>query len=89
MKKRTYPTLQAWMEATGTSRRELARKSGIKESFLSKILTKSRRCSVMNAWRLYEATDKAVPVDNLLLWFINDDGTRSERRFKKTTEKVA
>lgn len=89
MKKRTYDTLQAWMEATGTNRRELARLSRINESFLSKILSRSRRCSVLNAWRLSQATGGTVSVENLVKWFINDDGSRSERRVKKTPEKAA
>jgi transcriptional regulator with XRE-family HTH domain len=70
MRKRTYTSLQDWMERTGTTRRLLAKRAGIDESHLSKILSGSRRCSLEKALRLHEVT--TVPVDNLVRWLARD-----------------
>lgn len=64
--RRAYPTLQRYMEATGTTNRQLAKKVGITESHLSNILKKSRRCSLFIALKLSKAAN--VPVDTICEW---------------------
>jgi len=63
---RTYATLQAWMEATGTTTKELAGLAGIEYTHMSRLLTHSRRCSLEKAWRLHQVT--GVPMENLVRW---------------------
>lgn len=86
---RIYATLQEWMEATGNNKRSLAKLANIKESFLSKILTRSRRCSLVNAMRLHNATGGTVPVENLVRWFQSDTQSCSERLVKRQPRKHA
>jgi plasmid maintenance system antidote protein VapI len=54
------------MERTGTSADALAKLSGIRRPHLSKILTRSRRCSVVKAMRLWKVT--GVPIERLVEW---------------------
>ena len=64
--RRAYPTVQAWMEATGTNQQELARQLGISDSHLSNILSKSRRCSLFLALKISKYTN--VPIEALVEW---------------------
>ena len=61
-----YTSLQDWMERTGTSQIELSKMSGIAPPHLSKILSRSRRCSLLKALALSRIT--GVPVENLVKW---------------------
>ena len=63
---RPYPTLQAWMDDTGTNQRELARAVGIKDSHMSNILRKSRRCSLYIALKLSRHCN--VPIEAITEW---------------------
>jgi transcriptional regulator with XRE-family HTH domain len=74
--RKTYPTVQAWMEATNTTGERLAELTGIDRSHLSKLLTGSRRCSYEKAARLSDVT--GVPVENLVRWFLRDRRARSK-----------
>lgn len=65
-KQRAYPTVQAWMAATGTNQRVLAGRLGIKQSHLSNVLSKSRRCSLYLALKLSDLTN--VPIENIVEW---------------------
>lgn len=65
-KQRAYPTVQAWMAATGTNQVTLARKLGIKQPHLSNVLSKSRRCSLYLALKLSDLTN--VPIENIVGW---------------------
>lgn len=65
-KRRAYPTVQAWMTATGTNQRMLAARLGIKQSHLSNVLSKSRRCSLYLALKLSDITN--VPIENIVEW---------------------
>jgi transcriptional regulator with XRE-family HTH domain len=85
MKRRTYDSLQAWMEATGTTADTLSRRTGIGRSHLSRILSRSRRCSFEKAFKLSEVT--GVPVENILRWFMGDSQAISERAFNSTGAK--
>ena len=66
MKTKAYTSLQDWMERTGTTQAELARRAGIPQSQLSQLLKGSRRCSVMKALALSKVT--GVPVEKLVQW---------------------
>lgn len=77
MKTKTPATLQEWQEKTGTPTWELAQKAGIGVSHMSKILSRSRRCSIEKALRLHRVT--GVPIDNLLQWMSSDSESRFER----------
>lgn len=63
---KSYPTIQAWMEATGTNQTELARRVGINQSHLSNILRRSRRASLYVALRLSKLT--GVPIEVIAEW---------------------
>lgn len=63
---RAYPTVQAWMVATGTNQAELARRLGISEPHLSNILSKSRRCSLYVALKISKLTN--VPIESIVEW---------------------
>lgn len=65
-KQRPYVSVQAWMAATGTNQRELARLVGCKQSHLSNVLSKSRRCSLQLALKLCHVTN--VPLENIVEW---------------------
>jgi len=54
------------MVATGTNQRALAAKVGCKQSHLSNVLSKSRRCSLYLALRLMQVTN--VPIENIAAW---------------------
>jgi transcriptional regulator with XRE-family HTH domain len=84
-KQRIYGSLQEWMEGTGTTADTLSRRTGIGRSHLSRILSRSRRCSFEKAFRLSEAT--GVPVENILRWFMGDSEAISERVFKSQAAK--
>lgn len=64
--RRAYPTVQAWMEATGTNQSELARQLSISQCHLSNVLSKSRRCSFRLALDLSRITN--VPIETLAKW---------------------
>jgi transcriptional regulator with XRE-family HTH domain len=85
--RRPHATLQAWMEATGTTTQQLAALARIDNSHMSRILTRSRRCSLEKAWRLHEVT--GVPVENLVRWLKHEPGAKIEQSFKSGTQKVA
>lgn len=65
-RKRTYDTIQDWMEATGTNTTELARLIGCKKSHMSLVLRKSRRCSLDLALRLSKVT--GVSIETIAEW---------------------
>lgn len=65
-RRRPYPSIQAWLDATGTNQQELARRVGITQGHLSNILRKSRRCSLYLALRLSRETN--VPVELIADW---------------------
>ena len=64
--RRPYPTLQAWMDATGTNQVQLAKLAGTSQSHLCNILRKSRRASAILALRLSRVTN--VPIENIIEW---------------------
>jgi antitoxin component HigA of HigAB toxin-antitoxin module len=64
--RRAYPTVQAWMEATGTNQAQLAKLIGISEPHLSNVLSKSRRCSLYVALKITKLTN--VPIESLVEW---------------------
>ena len=66
MKTKQYKSLQDWMERTGTTQVELARRVRMPESQLSQLLKGSRRCSLMRALALSKVT--GVPVEKLVEW---------------------
>ncbi len=66
MKKRPYTSLHDWLDRTGTPQYVLARMCDISEPALSMLLRGSRRCSLVKALRLSEAT--GVPVEKLVEW---------------------
>ena len=63
---RAYPTVRAWMEATGTNQRALARRLDVSEPHLSNVLSKSRRCSLRLALKIMTVTN--VPLEGLVEW---------------------
>lgn len=66
MKRRTYDSLQDWLERTGTPVQTLAKLAGMDRTHLSRVLTHSRRCSLDAALRLHKVT--GVPVEKLVEW---------------------
>lgn len=66
MRNKPYRSLQDWMERTGTTQAELARRVRMPESQLSQLLKGSRRCSLMRALALSKVT--GVPVEKLVEW---------------------
>lgn len=64
--RRAFATVQAWMEATGTNQKVLAKQLGISEPHLSNILSKSRRCSLYVALKISKHTN--VPIESLVEW---------------------
>lgn len=54
------------MAATGTNQRALARLVGCKQSHLSNVLSKSRRCSLQLALKLMRVTN--VPIESIAEW---------------------
>ena len=63
---RPYPSIQAWMVATGTNQQQLAKLAGCSEPHLSNVLSKSRRCSLYLALRLSRITN--VAIEHIALW---------------------
>lgn len=84
---RTYATIQAWMEATGTTMHQLADLADIEYTCMSRLLTRSRRCSLEKAWRLHQIT--GVPVENLVRWQSAAKRATLEQSFKSDPTKVA
>jgi plasmid maintenance system antidote protein VapI len=76
MKRKPYATVQEWMERTGTSTDKLAKLARIDRSHLSKILSRSRRCSLEKALRLSMVT--SVPVETLIRWMADGRDSRSQ-----------
>ena len=62
--RRAYPTVHAWMEATGHSQYELAQQLGICDSHLSNILSKTRKPSLDVALKLSRMTN--VPIESIV-----------------------
>lgn len=65
-RKRIYPSVQAWKEATGTNSARLAKLVGCKPAHLSNVLSKSRRCSVELALKISKITN--VPLEAIVEW---------------------
>lgn len=65
-KRRRYRSVQDWMMATGTNNVTLARRLGIKESHMSNVLKKSRRCSLDVAVKMHKIT--GVPIETIAEW---------------------
>jgi len=61
--KRPYATVQAWMKATGTSQRELAKLLQVSESHLCNILRGNRKPSFNLALDLSAMTN--VPIETV------------------------
>ena len=80
---RPYASLQDWLERTGTQQKELAKRAGIKEPQMSRILSRSRRCSLKVALKLHEIT--GVPVQNLVAW----KGVRRRQMFEQALKRSA
>lgn len=83
-KRRPYKSLQDWMERTGTNQSVLAKRTGIHQSHISRILMKSVPCSLRNALILHETT--GIPIQNLVpAWSrLLARPSKSERTFKST-----
>lgn len=62
--KRAFPTVQAWLAATGTSQQDLAKCLGISQSHLSNILGGNRRASAPLALAISQMTN--VPIETLI-----------------------
>ena len=80
MTKRSYTSLQDWMERTGTPQVTLAALANVRQPHLSKILSRSRRCSIEVALRLSQVT--GVPVEKLVDWGKRARRARTDRAFK-------
>lgn len=85
--KRPYASLQDWLERTGTPQVTLSKLTGIKPPHLSKILSRSRRCSIEKALILSEVT--GVPVEKLVEWKTRRPRTTFERSLKRQIPKCA
>lgn len=73
--KRPYANIWDWMERTGTNQAQIAAMTKIKRSFLSLILSRSRRCSLENALKLSAVS--GVPVEKLFDKSTGDSAARS------------
>jgi predicted transcriptional regulator len=80
MKKREYVSLQDWLERTGTPIQTLAKLAKMDRTHLSRVLSHSRRCSLVAAMRLHEVT--GVPVEKLVEWKRCDPDAQIEHSFK-------
>lgn len=85
--KPVYSSLQDWMERTGTNQKQLARLARLSEPHLSRILTRSRRCSLDVALRLQHIT--GVPVENLVVWSGVRPRASFEHSLKRGSQKCA
>ncbi len=72
-KRKPYTSLQDWMERTGKSQADLAQLTGINRTFLSKILTGGRMCSMQNALKLHSVT--GVPIERMWKYGAKHDAT--------------
>lgn len=61
--KRAFPTVQAWMNATGTTQQELAKLLNMSQSHLCNILRGNRKCSLALALRIAHLTN--VPIETI------------------------
>lgn len=64
-----YPTVQAWMDATGTTQLMLAKQLGIRQPHLCNVLQKSRKPSLTLAMKLSRIANcplEAVVGDDIL-----------------------
>jgi len=61
--KRAYPTIQAWMHATSTTQRDLAKLLGISQSHLCNVMRGNRRASLNLALELAKVTN--VPIETI------------------------
>ena len=84
---RKYESLQEWMEGTGTNIEALAKLAGLQRPHLSKILSRSRRCSLLKALALSQVT--GVPVENLVRWKGVPKRKPFEHSVKNEVEKCA
>jgi transcriptional regulator with XRE-family HTH domain len=87
MPKRPYASLQDWLERTGTPQITLARLAKISPAYLSRILSRSRRCSVEKALKLSSVT--GVPVEKLVEWGKSRRPAIPEQAFKSGVGKCA
>jgi transcriptional regulator with XRE-family HTH domain len=87
MAKRPYDSLQDWLERTGTPQLTLAKLANISPAYLSRILSRSRRCSITFALRLSEVT--GVPVEKLVEWSKYRPQAITDRPFKSSRRKCA
>lgn len=62
--KRAFPSVQAWMEATGTNQSELAQRLGVSQPHLCNVLSKTRKASLTLAFRISRLTN--VPVEAIV-----------------------
>ena len=62
--RRAFPSVQAWMDFTGTTQEELAEIAGISQSHLCNVLRGNRSCSASVALRLSKITN--VPVETII-----------------------
>lgn len=85
--KRPYASLQDWLERTGTPQVTLARLAKISPAYLSRILSRSRRCSVEKALKLSSVT--GVPVEKLVEWGKSRPPAIPEQSFKTGRAKCA
>ena len=61
--RRPYPTIAAWMNATGTNQQDLAKLLGISQSHLCNIIRGNRRASLDLALLIARVTN--VPVETI------------------------
>jgi antitoxin component HigA of HigAB toxin-antitoxin module len=81
MKRREYVSLQDWLERTGTPVQTLAKLAGMDRTHLSRVLSRSRRCSLDAALRLHRVT--GVPVEKLVEWGDREKNAKFESAFNR------
>lgn len=61
--KRAYPTIQAWLDDTGTRQQDLAKVLGISQSHMCNIVRGNRRASLNLALMIAKITN--VPIETI------------------------
>jgi hypothetical protein len=61
--RRPYPSVVAWLRATGTRQEDLARQVGIKPAHFSNVIRKKRSCSFTVALKLSKICN--VPIETI------------------------
>lgn len=79
MHKKPFLSLQDWLERTGTPVSTLAKLAGMDRTHLSRVLSRSRRCSLDAALRLHRVT--GVPVEKLVEWGKRETDAQLEQSF--------